>query len=105
MNLVRSHCVTCRSETLHKREVCIHCGTSRAVVVIEPKRKKSMPVGIRRPYSVEFRGEVLSLKEIAKRVDVSYATITHRFRHGVRGEGLVAKVSPAMARPKRRVAA
>jgi hypothetical protein len=59
---------------------------------------------VRRPYAIEFRGELLSLKQIAKRESVAYATLTERFRNGVRGDELVAKVPPARARPKGKAA-
>ena len=100
IGLTRNYCSTCAVETLHKREACIHCGASRARAVTHKPRRPSNPMGIRRPYAIEFRGEMLSLKEIAKKVGISYATVTCRFRNGARGEALVVEVPPAMARPK-----
>jgi hypothetical protein len=98
MSMTRRFCAQCRSETLHKRLLCVHCSQDVEV------KKLSVP-RTRRPYSVEFRGELLSLKQIAERTGLAYETITLRFRNGLRGERLIARVPPRMARPKHRRAA
>lgn len=100
IGLTRKYCSACHCETLHKREACIHCGLNVLPVVRHETRRQAMPMGIRRPYTIEFRGEMLSLKEIAKKAGVSYATVTCRFRSGMRGEALGAPVPPMMARAK-----
>lgn len=103
VGLARVYCQTCDEETLHQRDECVHCGSSLRPQV-QPKTKRGFNnsvKAVRRPYCVEFGGEHLSLKEIAKRSGIAYQTVTQRFRNGLRGEALVAKVPPAMARPKR----
>jgi hypothetical protein len=83
---------------------CVHCG-SGSVVPINPVRKRGYNnAAVRRPYTVEWRGELLSLKQIARREGVAYSTLTERFRNDLRGDKLVAKVPPMRARPKARAA-
>lgn len=104
IGLSRANCAACGSETMHRRDACVHCGTSRMPVMVRQVKKLTMPVGIRRPYCIEFGGEHLSLKDIAKRAGLAYETVTQRFRNGLRGKDLVAAVPPIRARPKRRAA-
>lgn len=105
VGLTRTHCPTCDEETIHQRDVCIHCGTSRRPA---PKREKRFGFNNstkgRRQYRVEFGGEHLSLKDISRRTGIAYATLTERFRNGLRGEELVAKVPAVRARPKGKAA-
>lgn len=101
----RIHCVTCKADTLHQGMTCIHCGNSQIVTMRERKKSFSDSKKVHRPYSIEFCGELLSLKEIAKRSGVAYKTITFRFRNGLRGDRLVEKVTPMRARPKVKSAA
>lgn len=96
----RIYCGTCKEDTLHQRMVCIHCGNVAANAVPERKRGFNNSKPVRRPYSIAFRGEALSLKQIARREGIAYATLTERFRNGLRGEALVEKVPPMRARPK-----
>lgn len=106
MGLTRVYCGRCAEETIHRRDECIHCGAGRRPPEpVKPKRGFNNSVKpARRPYCVEFGGEHLSLKDIAKRSGLAYATVTQRFRNGLRGEALTAKVPPMMARPKRNAA-
>lgn len=101
----RMYCKQCASETLHQGMACVHCGESIAAVVVPPKKKLGFANAKQaRPYSIEHRGEHLSLKQIAKLEGIAYETLTQRFRNGLRGDALVAKVPPMRARPKVRAA-
>ena len=94
----RVYCGQCCQETLHLRGSCIHCQASH-VIVIRPHPRLTKPA-MPRPYKVPFRGEMLSLKQIAKLVGLAYSTVTERYRAGLRDNDLVEAIAPDRSRPK-----
>lgn len=99
--ITRRPCPTCAADTLHGPQGCVHCATPLVAIAAKPThprevRSYSMP----RMYLVPFRGELLTLRQIAGRSGLSYPTVTYRYRAGVRGEALAAAVPPMMARAK-----
>lgn len=57
--------------------ICPHCG-----------------VDVRRSVVGEYQGEPVSLRQLAKRTGIAYATLAARYRNGHRGELLTRPVDP-----------
>lgn len=51
MSITRHHCRKCAQETLHRKCVCIHCGTSMFDTPAEPPQSKKLfgTFGLKKP--------------------------------------------------------
>ncbi len=99
-SLSRLHCSKCAEETLHYGSRCVHCGTSKLQPAAAPKGKWMKSRQPLPKNGVAFRGEFLSLREIARRVGIAYGTMEFRFAGGLRDEALVAPIPPMRSRKR-----